>query len=215
MSGAALRLQRGDRLVLATHNAGKLAEFRDLAAPFGLDIVSAGDLDLPEPDETGSSFAENARIKAEAAMTATSLPALADDSGLCVEALKGAPGIHSARLAGPSKDFAGAMAEIATLLKVSGTAPEDRRAHFNATLVLLWPDGEEAVVEGLVHGLIVAPRGTAGFGYDPCFLPDGHEKTFGEMTAEEKHGWTPGGPALSHRAKAFAELAKTRLPPIE
>ncbi len=206
------RLERGERLVLATHNAGKLAEFRELGQPYGLDIVSAGALDLPEPDETGDSFVANARIKAEAAMKATGLPALSDDSGLAVEGLGGAPGIHSARWAGPDKDFSGAMARVAQGLDAAGLFDPDRRAHFNATLVLLWPDGEEAVVEGLVHGLIVPPRGTSGFGYDPCFQPDGYDKTFGEMTSAEKHGWSPGKPALSHRARAFAELAETRFP---
>ena len=209
------KLSRGDRLVLATHNAGKLAEFRELSEPFGLVIVSAGELGLPEPEETGTSFRENARIKAVSAMEASGLPALADDSGLCVAALNGAPGIHSARLAGPDKDFAGAMDEIRTLLTASGRPEDDWRAHFNATLVLLWPDGEEAVTEGIVEGRIVPPRGQAGFGYDPCFLPDGHDKTFGEMTSEQKHGWTPGQPALSHRARAFAELAGTRFPAPE
>ncbi len=208
------RLERGERLVLATHNAGKLAEFRELSEPFGLDIVSAGALGLPEPDETGDSFVANARIKAEAAMKATGLPALADDSGLVVEGLGGAPGIHSARWAGPGKDFTGAMARVRQGLDAAGVFDPDRRAHFNATLVLLWPDGEEAVVEGIVDGLIVAPRGQAGFGYDPCFQPDGHTRTFGEMASEEKHGWTPGTPALSHRARAFAALAEIRFPVI-
>ncbi|MEM7567513.1 MAG: RdgB/HAM1 family non-canonical purine NTP pyrophosphatase [Pseudomonadota bacterium] len=208
------RLQRGERLVLATHNAGKLAEFRELGEPFGLDIVSAGALGLPEPDETGDSFVANARIKAEAAMEATGLPALADDSGLVVEGLGGAPGIHSARWAGPDKDFTDAMARVRQGLDAAGVFAPDRRAHFNATLVLLWPDGEEAVAEGIVEGLIVSPRGQAGFGYDPCFQPDDHARTFGEMTSEEKHGWTPGNPALSHRARAFVALAEMRFPPL-
>lgn len=206
------RLERGDRLVLATHNAGKLSEFRDMAHPYGLDIVSAGELDLPEPDETGDSFVANARIKARAAMEAAGLPALADDSGLVVDGLGGAPGIHSARWAGPDKDFAGAMGRVVMGLDAAGLFDADRTAHFNATLVLLWPDGEEAVVEGRVEGRIVSPRGAAGFGYDPCFLPDGHARTFGEMTSDEKHGWTAGQTALSHRARAFAELAETHLP---
>lgn len=199
-----------DRLVIATHNAGKLAEFRDLLRPYGVAVLSAGELGLPEPEETGTSFAANARLKAEAAAKGAGLPALADDSGLCVAALDGAPGIYSARWAGPDKDFAGAMARIDALLRERGAVTEAaRRAHFTAALALAWPDGRLEVTEGHVHGTIVEPpRGRRGFGYDPAFLPDGHDRTFGEMSAEEKHGIpADGGEALSHRARAFQALA--------
>ncbi len=199
-----------DRLVIATHNAGKLAEFRELFAPHGIAVLSAGELGLPEPEETGTSFAANARLKAEAAVRGAGLPALADDSGLCVDALDGAPGIYSARWAGPEKDFAGAMARIEALLAERGAAtPPARRAHFIAALALVWPDGRVEAVEGRVDGTLVhPPRGTSGFGYDPVFLPDGHDRTFGEMPAEEKHGLpADGGQALSHRARAFQDLA--------
>jgi XTP/dITP diphosphohydrolase len=195
------------KVVIATHNAGKLAEMRDLLAPFGIEAVSAGELDLPEPDETGTMFAENAAIKAHAAARATGLPAFADDSGLCVDALDGAPGIFSARWAGPGKDFAGAMGRIFSELAQRGA--ENRRAHFVSALMLAWPDGHTELFEGRVFGEVVEPRGTAGFGYDPLFKPDGHERTFGEMTAEEKHGvdWQ-NGTGLSHRARAFVLLAR-------
>ena len=199
-----------DRLVIATHNAGKLAEFRHLLQPYGITVLSAGELDLPEPEETGTSFAENARLKAEAAANGAGLPALADDSGLCVAALDGAPGIYSARWAGPEKDFHGAMARIDALLRERGAhEPAARRAHFTAALALVWPDGRCEAVEAEVHGAIVEPpRGRQGFGYDPAFLPDGHDRTFGEMSAEEKHGLpADGGEALSHRARAFQLLA--------
>ena len=198
-----------DRLVIATHNAGKLAEFRELLKPHGVTVLSAGELGLPEPEETGTSFADNARLKAEAAARGAGLPALADDSGLCIDALDGAPGIYSARWAGPDKDFAGAMARIEGLLgeRHAGT-PETRRAHFVAALALVWPDGRVEAVEGRVDGTIVEPRGGRGFGYDPVFLPDGHGRTFGEMSSEEKHGLpADGGRALSHRARAFQMLA--------
>lgn len=199
-----------DRLVIATHNAGKLAEFRDLLRPYGVTVLSAGDLGLPEPEETGTSFAANALLKAEAAAKGSGLPALADNSGLCVAALDGAPGIYSARWAGPDKDFAGAMARIDALLTERGARDgAARRAHFTAALALVWPDGRTEAVEGHVHGTIVhPPRGPGGFGYDPAFLPDGHARTFGEMSAEEKHGVpADGGEALSHRARAFQMLA--------
>ncbi len=203
------------RLVIATHNPGKLAEMRDLLAPYGIDAVSAGDLGLPEPDETGTSFQENARIKAVAAATAANLPAFADDSGLAVDALGGQPGILSARWAGPDKDFAGAMARIERLLQERGaTTPDKRGAHFVSALCVAWPDGHLEEVKARVDGTLVwPPRGTAGFGYDPAFLPDGHERTFGEMTAEEKHGLPPRGKGLSHRARAFVKLAEMCLEP--
>jgi XTP/dITP diphosphohydrolase len=198
------------KLVIATHNPGKLAEMRELLAPYGVEAVSAGDLSLDEPDETGDSFRANAQIKAAAAAKATQLPAFADDSGLAVEALDGAPGIFSARWAGPNKDFAAAMAQIERLLQERGaTTPARRRAHFVSALCVAWPDDHLGEVEARVEGtLIWPPRGTAGFGYDPAFLPDGHTRTFGEMTSIEKHGLPPLGLGLSHRARAFVKLAE-------
>jgi XTP/dITP diphosphohydrolase len=200
------------KVVIATHNAGKLAEMRELLAPFGIEAVSAGELGLPEPEETGTMFAENAAIKAKAAAEATGLPAFADDSGLCVDALDGAPGIFSARWAGPTKDFAGAMARIFAELDRRGAA--ERRAHFVSALVLAWPDGHTELFEGRVFGELVAARGAAGFGYDPIFRPDGHDRTFGEMTADEKHGVDrQKGAGLSHRARAFVDLSRACLTP--
>ncbi|MDR7036281.1 MULTISPECIES: RdgB/HAM1 family non-canonical purine NTP pyrophosphatase [Methylobacterium] len=198
------------RVVIATHNAGKLVEMRELLAPFGVEAVSAGDLNLPEPEETGTMFAENAAIKALAAAEASGLPAFADDSGLCVDALDGAPGLFSARWAGPAKDFSGAMARILSELERRGAT--NRRAHFVSALVLAWPDGHTELFEGRVFGDLVEPRGTAGFGYDPMFRPDGFERTFGEISSEEKHGvdWQ-SGKALSHRARAFVTLAEACL----
>ena len=198
------------RLVIATHNSGKLAEMRELLAPYGIEAVSAGELNLPEPDETGTTFVANARIKAVAAANATGLPAFADDSGLCVDALDGQPGIYSARWAGPSKDFMAAMAQIERLLQERGaTEPAQRKAHFVSALCVAWPDGHLEEVEERVNGQMVwPPRGDAGFGYDPAFLPDGHARTFGEMTSIEKHGLPPHGMGLSHRAKAFVKLAE-------
>lgn len=205
--------QLSGSVVIATHNPGKLAEMRELLAPYQIAATSAADLKLAEPDETGKTFAANARIKAMAAAKATGQAAFADDSGLCVDALGGDPGIYSARWAGPDKDFRGAMNQIQTLLVEQGaTAPEQRRAHFIAALCLAWPDGHTEEFEGRVDGVIVwPPKGTAGFGYDPLFLPDGHERTFGEMTADEKHGLPPKGMGLSHRARAFVMLAKACL----
>jgi XTP/dITP diphosphohydrolase len=196
-------------VVIATHNPGKLAEMRDLLAPFGISAQSAGELNLPEPAETGKTFAANARIKAMAAAKATGQVAFADDSGLVVDALGGRPGIHSARWAGPTKDFRFAMNRIQTLLIERGAKlPEQRRAHFVAALCLAWPDGHVEAFEGRVDGVAVwPPRGDAGFGYDPLFLPDGHERTFGQMSAQEKHGLPPNGKGLSHRARAFVMLA--------
>jgi XTP/dITP diphosphohydrolase len=200
------RRLEGDRLVVATHNKGKLAEIRDLLAPHGIEAISVGELDLPEPEETGETFEANAALKALAAARASGLPALADDSGLCVAALGGQPGIFSARWAGEDKDFSRAMRNIEELLQQDGS--EDRRAHFVAALCLAWPDGHTETIRGEVHGLLVwPPRGDAGFGYDPMFLPEGHDRTFGEMTAEEKHGLRPGEGGLSHRARAFADFA--------
>ncbi|MBI3443803.1 MAG: RdgB/HAM1 family non-canonical purine NTP pyrophosphatase [Magnetospirillum sp.] len=186
----------GGRLVIASHNAGKVREIGELLAPFGTEVVSAGALGLPEPEETGESFVENAELKALAAATASGLPALADDSGLAVEALAGAPGIYSARWAGPSKDFAHAMAKVHSVLGDE----KDRSARFVCALTLAWPDGHCESFEGIVEGDIVwPPRGENGFGYDPIFLPKGGTLTFGEMDAAAKH-------AISHRANAFALL---------
>src|ERR1700754_2240068 len=169
------------KLVIATHNPGKLAEMRELLAPYGIEAVSAGELGLAEPEETGTTFQANARIKAIAAAQATKLPAFADDSGLVVEALDGAPGIYSARWAGPTKDFDGAMARIERLLQERGaTTPEQRKAHFVSALCVAWPDNHLEEVEAHADGTLVwPPRGSAGFGYDPAFLPDGHTRTFG------------------------------------
>jgi len=201
------------RLVIATHNPGKLAEMRELLAPYGIDAISAGELDLPEPDEDGMSFRDNARIKAETAAQATGLPAFADDSGLVVDALDGAPGIHSARWAGPEKNFRRAMETIEVKLYERGaTAPEKRKAHFISALCVAWPDGHVEDFEAKVDGTLVwPPRGTKGFGYDPMFLPDGHARTFGEMSSDEKHGLPPRGQGLSHRARAFMKLAEACL----
>ncbi|MBV9561080.1 MAG: RdgB/HAM1 family non-canonical purine NTP pyrophosphatase [Bradyrhizobium sp.] len=198
------------RLVIATHNPGKLAEMRELLAPHGVEAVSAGELGLGEPEETGNTFAANAQIKAIAAAEAAKLPAFADDSGLVVDALEGAPGIYSARWAGPGKDFNTAMARIERLLQErNATALDKRKAHFVSALCVAWPDGHLEEVEARADGTLVwPPRGTAGFGYDPMFMPDGFDRTFGEMTAVEKHGLPPLGLGLSHRARAFVKLAE-------
>jgi XTP/dITP diphosphohydrolase len=208
-----LRRSITGRLVIATHNPGKLAEMRELLAPYGIDAISAGELDLPEPDEDGMSFRDNARIKAEAAAKATGLPAFADDSGLVVDALDGAPGIHSARWAGPEKNFRRAMETIEVKLYERGaTAPEKRKAHFVSALCVAWPDGHVEDFEARIDGTLVwPPRGDKGFGYDPMFLPDGHTRTFGEMSSDEKHGLPPRGKGLSHRARAFMKLAEACL----
>jgi len=196
-------------VIIATHNPGKLREMRELLAPYGIEAQSAGELNLAEPAETGTTFAANARIKAEAAAKATGKPAFSDDSGLVVEALGGEPGIHSARWAGPDKDFRAAMNRIQTLLIERGAkTPEQRRAHFVAALCLAWPDGHVEEVEGRVDGVVAwPPRGDKGFGYDPLFRPGGFDITFGEMGADEKHGLPPKGKGLSHRARAFMKLA--------
>jgi XTP/dITP diphosphohydrolase len=198
------------RLVIATHNPGKLAEMRELLAPHGVEAISAGELGLGEPEETGKTFAANARIKAIAAAQAAKLPAFADDSGLVVDALDGAPGIYSARWAGPNKDFNDAMARIERLLQERGAiSPDKRSAHFVSALCVAWPDDHLEEVEARAGGRLVwPPRGTAGFGYDPMFMPDGFERTFGEMTSIEKHGLPPLGLGLSHRARAFVKLAE-------
>ena len=201
------------QLVIATHNPGKLREMRELLAPYGVTATSAGERGLFEPEETGTTFRDNARIKAQSAAHATGLPAFADDSGLVVDALDGAPGIHSARWAGPDKDFARAMATIEDKLAAQGASDAGRRrAHFVSALCVAWPDGHVEDFEARVDGTLVwPPRGTAGFGYDPMFLPDGYDKTFGEMSADEKHGLPPRGLGLSHRARAFIKLAEACL----
>jgi XTP/dITP diphosphohydrolase len=198
------------KLVIATHNPGKLAEMRELLAPHGIEAVSGGELSLGEPEETGKTFHANARIKAVAAAQAAKLPAFADDSGLVVDALDGAPGIYSARWAGPNKDFNEAMARVERLLRERGaTAPNQRGAHFVSALCVAWPDDHLEEVEARTDGTLVwPPRGTAGFGYDPMFQPDGYTRTFGEMTSVEKHGMPPLGLGLSHRARAFVKLAE-------
>ena len=199
------------KVLIATHNAGKLTEMRDLLAPFGVEAVSAGELALPEPDETGTTFYANALLKAVAGAQGAKLPALADDSGICVEALDGAPGVYTADWAGEPRDFQRAMQRVEDELRARGAHTSDkRRAYFVSRLVIAWPDGHIESVEDRVEGILVwPPRGTKGFGYDPVFLPDGHDRTFGEMSREEKHGMpADGSRALSHRARAFQALAK-------
>jgi XTP/dITP diphosphohydrolase len=184
--------------VIASHNKGKVGEIRDLLRPLGIDVVSAAELGLPEPEETGATFIANAELKARAAASAAKLPCLADDSGLAVDALNGDPGIYSARWAGPKRDFRLAMAEVEKKLQASGD--KERRAHFVAVLSLCWPDGHCESFEGKVFGRLAwPPRGDRGFGYDPVFIPDGRDTTFGEMDPQEKH-------AISHRADAFRQL---------
>ena len=201
------------KIVIATHNDGKLREMRDLLSLYGVQAVSAGELGLPEPDETGASFAENAAIKAKSAASKSGLPAFADDSGLVVDALGGAPGIHSARWAGPDKNFTRAMEVIDSMLRDHGALkPARRTAHFVSALCVAWPDDHVEEFEAIVEGTLVwPPRGEAGFGYDPMFLAEGHERTFGEMTSDEKHGLPPRGAGLSHRARAFIKLAEACL----
>jgi XTP/dITP diphosphohydrolase len=201
-------------LVIATHNPGKLKEMRELLEPYGVEAMSARELGVTEPEETGTSFGANARIKAAASARATGRPAFADDSGLVVDALDGAPGIHSARWAGPNRDFRHAMETVeAELGRRGARTADERRAHFVSVLCVAWPDGHVEEFEGRVDGTLVwPPRGDKGFGYDPMFLPDGHALTFGEMSAEEKHGLPPKGKGLSHRARAFLKLAAACLP---
>ena len=186
------------RLVIASHNKGKVSEFRSLFELFPVELLSVSELNHVEPDETGDTFQANAELKALAAATQSGIPALADDSGLCVEALNGQPGIYSARWAGPQKDFDFAMEKVRLGLVEEGTL--NTRAHFIAGLALAWPDGHVEYFEGRVDGdLVWPPRGLKGFGYDPMFIPDGHEMTFGEMEPDAKH-------AMSHRAHAFKQL---------
>ena len=199
-------LKKGSRLVVATHNPGKIVEIGQLLAPFGLEIVSSGELGISEPDETGSTFAENACQKALHSARAANLPALADDSGLTVEALGGRPGIYSARWGGESKDFAMAMERVNRELEDAGAINEEqRRASFVCTLALAWPDGQCETFEGRVDGHIVwPPRGEGGFGYDPIFMPHGHDMTFGQMDPDKKQ-------AMSHRANAFRLFVEKKL----
>jgi XTP/dITP diphosphohydrolase len=188
----------GGSLVIASHNPGKVREIAELLTPYGVDVVSAATIGLREPEETGKTFAANARLKARVAASIANLPALADDSGLSVTALHGEPGIYSARWAGPGKDFGVAMQKVEGELQKRGA--EDRRAAFVCALCLAWPDGQARVFEGRVEGKLVwPPRGTQGFGYDPMFVPEGYDITFGEMEPAAKH-------AISHRARAFAKL---------
>jgi XTP/dITP diphosphohydrolase len=207
------RLRAGDRLVLATHNNGKLVEFRELFAPFGLELVSAGELGLPEPEENGTTFAENARTKAHAAAKGANMLALSDDSGLCVEALNGDPGVYTADWAGVPRDFNRAMRRVEDALQAANaTSPDLRRAAFMATLCLAHPDGRDVIYEGRCPGRMVwPPRGTGGHGYDPMFMPDGYDITFGEMTSEQKHSWAPGKQGLSHRARSFAQFVEGQI----
>jgi XTP/dITP diphosphohydrolase len=195
------RLERGNRLVLASHNQGKLREIEALLEPFGIDVMSARTLGLDEPEENAPDFAGNARIKGLAAARVSGLPALSDDSGFCVAALNGEPGVRSARWAGPGKDFGHAMAEVHRRMADAA----DRSAWFIAVLCLAWPDGHTDEFTGRIDGTAVwPPRGDKGFGYDPMFLPTGYAVTFGEMEAAAKH-------AISHRARAFAQLTATCL----
>ena len=193
---ASARHFTGDKLAIASHNAGKVREIADLIRPLGVSVVSASELDLAEPVEDGTTFQANAIIKAKTAATASGLPALADDSGLAITALGGAPGIYSARWAGADKDFNAAMAKVEQEL---GGAT-DRSAAFICALTLAWPDGHTETFEGRIEGVLVwPPRGSRGFGYDPVFQAEGRDITFGEMDPVEKH-------SISHRAKAFAGL---------
>ncbi|MEP1207164.1 MAG: non-canonical purine NTP pyrophosphatase [Rhizobiaceae bacterium] len=206
------------KLVLASHNAGKLVEIRQLMEPYGFDITSVAELGLPEPVEDGTSFEENAYTKAIAAARATGMVALSDDSGLCVNALNGDPGIYTADWAekedGSGRDFGLAMEKVETALQAKGAkTSEERSGYFCAVLCLCWPDGHAEYFRGEAHGTLVwPPRGDLGFGYDPVFQPDGHERTFGEMSSDEKHSWSHGqGDGLSHRARAFAKFAEACL----
>lgn len=194
----AIRKLQPGKLVIASHNPGKVREIAELLQGRGLEVVSAADLDLPEPEETGTTFVANAELKALQAADLSGLPALADDSGLCVDALNGDPGIFSARWAGEAKDFDLAMRLVEDRLGEEPDAPRD--AHFVCALALAWPDGHVEWFEGRVEGVLVwPPRGPNGFGYDAMFLPDGHDRTFGEMEFAEKH-------SIGHRADAFRQL---------
>ena len=196
------------KAVLATHNAGKLKEMRELLAPYGVELVSAGELGLPEPKEDGTMYAENAAIKARAAAKATGLPAVSDDSGLSVDLLDGAPGLFTADWAGHPRSWERAMQRLHDELGKRGHAVEGASARFVSALVIAWPDGHEELFEGRCPGVLTwPPRGKAGFGYDPMFVPEGHARSFAELLPEEKHGLPPQGTGLSHRARAFMALA--------
>jgi XTP/dITP diphosphohydrolase len=201
--------------VLATHNAGKVAELTEMLAPFGLALVSAADLGLPEPEETGTTFEENARLKAHAAAAASGIVALADDSGLCVDALGGKPGVYTANWAsaGPLRDYAIGMRRVEDALQAAGACtPSERHGAFVATLCLAHPDGRDALYVGRIEGTLVwPPRGDQGFGFDPVFMPEGHDVTFGEMPASAKHSFVRGQPGLSHRARALARFVEGAL----
>ncbi|WP_422372345.1 RdgB/HAM1 family non-canonical purine NTP pyrophosphatase [Hoeflea sp.] len=204
-------------ILVASHNAGKIAEIRDLFGPLGVSVTSAAELNLAEPEETGDTFEANAATKALAAAKASGKVALSDDSGLVVDALDGAPGVYTAdwaTLPDGRRDFAIAMQKVEDALRARGVTDEAQRTgRFVSVLCLATPEGDTSFYRGEADGVLVwPPRGTSGFGYDPVFRPDGHERTFGEMTAEEKHGWRPGqATALSHRARAFKLFAEKRL----
>ncbi|MBW9051999.1 RdgB/HAM1 family non-canonical purine NTP pyrophosphatase [Rhizobium mesosinicum] len=204
-------------IVVASHNQGKIREIQDLIGPLGFTAKSAAELNFIEPKETGTTFEENATIKALASAQASGMPALSDDSGLVVDALGGDPGVYTADWAetgNGTRDFAMAMEKIENALEKAGaTKPEQRTARFVSVLCLAWPDGHTELFRGEVEGAVVwPPRGTQGFGYDPIFQPEGYDATFGEMSAEEKHGWSIGKPqALSHRARAFKLFVETCL----
>jgi XTP/dITP diphosphohydrolase len=188
----------GGKLVIASHNPGKVREIQALLNPFEAEVISAGELGLPEPEETGDTFTANAELKAQAAAMVANLPALADDSGIVVNGLNGQPGIYSARWGGPAKDFNHAMGRVWTELE----AIEDKSAHFTSALALCWPDGHSEIFEGYIHGTIVWPqRGDKGFGYDPIFQPNGHNQTFGELDNNVKY-------SISHRFQAFEKLVE-------
>ena len=198
-----MRKLTGSKIVVATHNQGKLAEFAELLKPYGVTAVSAGELGLAEPEETENTFAGNARVKAVAAMQASGLIALSDDSGLCVTALNGEPGVYTADWAGPDRDWNRAMRLVEEKLRAAGaTAPDQRRAEFICTLCVIWPDGEERIFEGRAPGhLTWPPRGALGHGYDPMFVPDGGTRTFAELDPAEKNN-------ISHRAVALEGLVR-------
>ena len=204
-------------IVVASHNAGKIREIAELIGPFGFSAKSAAELKFEEPDETGTTFEENAAIKALASAKASGLPALSDDSGIVIDALDGAPGVYTANWAereDGSRDFQMAMEKVEKALEErSATRPEQRSCRFVSVLCLAWPDGHTEMFRGEVEGTVAwPPRGIQGFGYDPVFQPRGYDITFGEMSSDQKHGWKPGEPeALSHRARAFKRFVETCL----